>query len=351
MDFKRLKVIELAGVLAGPSVGMFFSEMGSEVIKIENESTKGDVTRKWKVPSEDNNTNISAYFCSVNYGKKHLFLNLKNQSHLKQIKDLIDDADILLTNFKNGYDEKYGLDYVTLSKTNNKLIKGSISGFSHQEDRVAFDLILQAESGIMSMNGHPDGPPTKMPIALIDVLAGHQLKEGILCALLERTSSGKGKEVKVSLYDSALASLVNQATNWLMAGHNPKRIGSKHPNIAPYGEIFSTKDGIQITFAIGSDAQFENLNNLLDTQWHTDTRFSRNNTRVANRNELELLIKDKIALFNFEELNKYCLENQIPLAQIKTIKEVFDDPYTKNLILKETVEGIETKRVKTVVFN
>lgn len=350
MDFSSLKVIELAGVLAGPSVGMFFSELGAEVIKIENSTTGGDVTRKWKVPSEDPNNAISAYFCSVNYKKKHLFYNLKDDADLTAIKDLIKDADILLTNFKSGYDEKYGLDYNSLSKHNPQLIKGSISGFTHQEDRVAFDLILQAESGIMSMNGQPDGPPTKMPIALIDVLAGHQLKEGILCALLERMTTGKGKEVKVSLFDAALASLANQATNWLMAGHNPQRLGSKHPNIAPYGEIFETEDGILITFAIGSNIQFENLNQILGGDWHSN-KFSTNKDRVIHRKDLEKLIAKEVRKHSFNDLSQACLTHQIPMAQIKTVKEVFENEYTKNLILEEEIDGQVTKRVKTVVFN
>jgi crotonobetainyl-CoA:carnitine CoA-transferase CaiB-like acyl-CoA transferase len=234
--------------------------------------------------------------------------------------------------------------------SNPALILGQISGFSNEPNRVAFDLILQAESGIMSMNGQEDGPPTKMPIALIDVLAGHQLKEGILCALLEKGKTGKGKLVSVSLYDTAIASLVNQASNWLMAGHLPSRIGSMHPNIAPYGELFTTKDGDTITFAIGSDKQFENLCGLVLAEWNLDNSFNSNTNRVIHRKELFKVMSSTIASFDFDFLNEGCKALQIPMAKIKTLEEVFEDPYTQSLILEEDIDGVPTKRVRTIAF-
>ena len=350
MIFKDLKVVELAGVLAGPSVGMFFSELGAEVIKIENKATNGDVTRTWKLSSEDPNSNVSAYFSSVNYKKQHVFKDLHHSKDLAEIKELIQQADVVISNFKHGYDKKYGLDFQTLSQTNSGLILGEITGFTDDPNRVAFDLILQAESGIMSMNGQADGPPTKMPIALIDVLAGHQLKEGILCALLEQVKTGKGKHVNVSLYDTAIASLANQASNWLMAGHLPSRIGSKHPNIAPYGEIFTTKDDYTITFAIGSDRQFINLCELLLTDLNTHEKFESNTKRVTHRKTLYDQLAPIVNSFDFEFLNQGCLALQIPMAKIKNLKEVFEDPYTQSLILEEEIDGVLTKRVKTVAF-
>lgn len=348
--FKNLRVIELAGVLAGPSVGMFFSELGAEVIKIENRKTGGDVTRSWKLGKEDKNSRVSAYFSAVNYKKKYLFKDLKSTSDLLEIKDLINGADVLLTNFKDGYAEKYGLDYPALSKTNPQLILGQISGYANEPNRVAFDLILQAESGIMSMNGQAEGPPTKMPIALIDVLAGHQLKEGILCAMLEKAKTGKGKLVSVSLFDTAIASLANQASNWLMADHLPSRIGSMHPNIAPYGELFITKDNNTITFAIGSDKQFESLCRLLTTKWDQNDLFNSNTQRVINRKDLFSTIAPVIKSFDFEFLDEGCRALQIPMAKIKNLKEVFENPYTDSLILEEEIDGVPTKRVRTVAF-
>ena len=349
--FKDLKVVEIASVLAGPSVGMFFSELGAEVIKIENKKTKGDVTRSWKLPSENKLTNVSAYFCSVNYKKQYRFLDLSDNKDILKVKAFISQADIVILNFKKGDDIKFGLDYASLKKENPKLIYATINGFGEESDRVAYDLILQAETGFMSMNGTPTSGPVKMPVALIDVLAGHQLKEGILVALYERQNTGKGKKVSVSLYDAAVASLANQATNWLMANHVAKPIGSKHPNIAPYGELFKTKDEKLITFAIGSDKQFTNLCKALglDTILE-DERFKNNVNRVKNRAVLEEILKSEIIKHQSNELLPKLHQLFVPVAKINSIDEVFKNNNAKDLIISETINGVKTKRVKTVIF-
>ena len=347
---KDLKVVELATVLAGPSVGLFFSEQGSEVIKIEH-PTRGDVTRSWKLGTEDAGANVSAYFSSVNYKKIYEKADLKTEEGIQKIYDLLNDADVLLTNFKKGGDVKFGLDYATLKTKFPQLILGEINGFGEDSDRVAYDLILQAESGFMSMNGQPDSIPTKMPVALIDVLAGHQLKEGLLVTLLNRGKSGKGCKVSVSLYDSALASLVNQASNYLMADHIPQRMGSNHPNIAPYGELFKTKDGKDITFAIGSDKQFKSLCSILGNEdIAVDSRFSNNLVRVKNRVELKNEIALMTANFDSAIILNACLEKFVPAAQIKNLEEVFKADEAQDLILDEDIDGLATKRVKSVVY-
>jgi len=349
--FKDLKVIEIASVLAGPSVGMFFSEMGSDVVKIENKKSKGDVTRSWKLPSEDKDATVSAYFCAVNYKKSYQHLDLTDSEDLLSVKAQINKADVVILNFKKGDDLKFGLDYESLSKDNPRLIYGTINGFGEDSERVAYDLILQAETGFMSMNGTPNSGPIKMPVALVDVLAGHQLKEGLLVALIERLKTNKGRKVSVSLYESALASLANQATNWLMAGHVAKPIGSTHPNICPYGELFTTCDGALITFAIGSNKQFCNLCDSLNlTQLVTDVRFKDNLSRVKNRIELEKLISKKVINFNALELINELHEKFVPVAKINTIDAVFQDPKAKSMILHEEIDGVKTQRVKTIVF-
>ena len=349
--FKNLKVVEIASVLAGPSVGLFFSELGSSVTKIENKKTGGDVTRSWKLPSENKNAKVSAYFCAVNWHKKYEFLDLMNADDLLNVKQLISESDIVILNFKKGDDIKFGLDYKSLVKTNNKLIHGSINGFGEESERVAYDLILQAETGFMSMNGTPNSGPVKMPVALIDVLAGHQLKEGLLVALIERLQTGKGKKVSVSLYESAVASLANQATNWLMGNHVAKPIGSTHPNICPYGELFLTKDNHQITFAIGSNKQFKNLCDTLSlSSCVTDSRFEDNFSRVKNRIELEKIIAQKVKLFYAENLINQLHLKYVPVAKINSIDEVFQNPKAKAMVLNENIDGINTKRVKTIVF-
>jgi crotonobetainyl-CoA:carnitine CoA-transferase CaiB-like acyl-CoA transferase len=345
-----LKVIELATVLAGPHVGMFFAELGADVIKIEH-PTKPDVTRSWKLPTEKQHSPISAYFSSVNYKKTYIRLDLAKTEDLVELKTLLANADILLTNFKRGDDVKFELTDELLLKLNPRLIIGKISGFGSDSDRVAYDLILQAETGFMSMNGTPESGPVKMPVALIDVLAAHHLKEGILLALLKRIQTGKGGTVEVSLYDAAISSLVNQASNYLMNKLIPQRIGSLHPNIAPYGELFQTADGDLITFAIGSDAHFGKLCDTLGlTDLPKNKDYRTNQDRVKNRKSLNELIEKKVSELTTETLLNTLLKLHVPCAKIKNIKEVFKDTTSHSLIREEVIDDQKTKRVTSIAF-
>lgn len=349
--FKNLKVIELAGVLAGPAVGMFFAELGAEVIKVENAKTGGDMTRKWKLPSENPNAKTSAYFSAVNYHKNFLFKDLSDPIDQNEIHNLIKSADIVLTNFKKGSDQKLGMDYKTLSSLNTRLIYASISGFESQDEKVAFDLVLQAETGFMYMNGSPESGPVKMPVALIDVLAAHQLKEGILIALIKRQETGKGAHVSVSLEESALASLANQACNYLMEGHIPQRMGSLHPNIAPYGEIVRTKDDFDLVLAIGTNAQFLAFCKILGKDYLAkDQRFNENNKRVKNRTKLaEILIKSTKDFLK-TDLMSQCLKMKVPVGEIKNLEQVMQNPIAQKMILEEEINGELTQRLKSVAF-
>lgn len=349
--FKDLKVVELAGVLAGPGVGYFFAELGAKVIKIENPKTNGDVTRSWKLKTEDPKEKTSAYFWSVNGGKEHLFWDITQTKALQQLYDLIKDADIVITNYKFGDAEKLKVDYPTLSALNSKLIYASITGFGDSVHRSAYDLILQAESGFMSINGELNAEPLKMPLPFIDILAGHQLKQAILIALLKRYQTKKGAHVTVSLFDSAIASLVNQATNWLVANHLPKAIGSTHPNIAPYGELFKTKDAQLITFAIGSNKQFQHLCELLQyPSLAKDPKYATNQLRVNNRSQLYALLYDYIVKLNYKDLFEHCLEKEIPIGKIRNIKEVFELPEAQAMLRKYSYENKEVTTVSSVAF-
>lgn len=348
--FEDLIVIDCSTVLAGPSVGTFFAELGASVTKVENPGIP-DVTRSWKLASEDKNTSVSAYFSSVNYRKQYLKLDFKNESQRGQLIDLIKKADIFLCNFKKGDAEKFGLSDPYLQSINPKLIIGKISGFGSESDRVAYDLILQAETGFMSMNGTPESGPVKMPVALIDVLAAHQLKEGILTALLNRTKTQKGTVISVSLYDAAIASLANQASNYLMEGHIPKRIGSLHPNIAPYGEIFITKDDKLITFAIGSNKHFQLLCDFLNlSHLPSDPRFSENVERVKNRKALQEIITEIISRYDAAEILEFMHAHFVPAGLIKDLGQVFEDTASQYLVRTEMIEHIPTKRVSQIAF-
>lgn len=349
--FSDLIILEVAGVLAGPSVGHFFSELGAKVVKVENPKTKGDVTRSWKLKTENPEDSASAYYWSVNTGKEVMFLDLSNKLDLEKFYTLVRIADVLITNYKAGDDEKLKVHYDRLKKFNPQLIYASINGFGNNNPRTAYDLILQAESGFMFMNGEKDAKPLKMPVALIDVLAGHQLKEAILLALLNRHKTNEGAHVSVSLFDTAIASLANQATNWLIANHLPSAQGSLHPNIAPYGEIFETADKHLITFAIGSDKQFKNLCSILNLEsLNSDALFHTNQLRVVNRNELFNVLNKKISELNFDQLFNECLKLDVPIGKIRNLKEVFELPEAKDMINAFKYQGNDLKNVKSTAF-
>lgn len=350
--FQNLVVVELASVLAGPAVGMFFSELGATVIKIENKTTNGDVTRRWKLPIEPKESTYSAYYCSVNYNKQKLLLDLRNKSDYQQVVEIISTADIVVSNFKVSSARNLKLDANTLRNQFPKLIYAQLNGYTEDSDQPAFDVVLQAEAGYMHMNGEATGQAVKMPVALIDILAAHQLKEGILLALLKRERTGEGSTVTTSLLKSAVASLANQATNWLMAGHIPQRMGSQHPNIAPYGDIFITKDQKEIVLAVGTEQQFVGLckvlkiNRLVD-----DERFCKNTVRVENRVELAELLRPEIAKWSRAELLKYLSVEKVPAGSIRNMQEVFELETAQEMILKEKLDdGTESLRVATVAF-
>jgi crotonobetainyl-CoA:carnitine CoA-transferase CaiB-like acyl-CoA transferase len=347
---KDLIVLDVSTVLAGPSVGMFFAELGAKVIKIEH-PRHADVTRSWKLPTENNTSSVSAYFSSVNYGKSYVKLDLSNKTQHASFLELVQTADVCISNFKKGDDQKLHLETSFLHSINPKLIIAKISGFGDESDRVAYDLILQAETGFMSMNGTAESGPVKMPVALIDVLAGHQLKEGILLALMERQLSGKGSEVSVSLYDAALCSLANQASNYLMTGHVAQRMGSMHPNIAPYGELFNTKDQTLVTFAIGSNAHFQKLTMALGLpEIALDDRFTDNQARLKNRGELMSILQVAIAKMESTKLLSDLHQQHVPCAKIKSLEEVFNEEKAQNLVLSEKIDEVDTKRVQSIAF-
>lgn len=351
--FKNLQILELASVLAGPSVGMFFAELGAKVIKVENAQTNGDVTRKWKLPSENpNSDHLSAYYCSVNWQKEVVFADFNKAEDRQKIYDLVKKSDIVIANFKHGADKKLGMDYLTLKTLNPQLIYAQLTAFGAESKRTAYDVVLQAESGFMYMNGNPENPPAKMPVALIDLLAAHQLKEGVLVALLQRQETKKGCLVTASLMESAIAALANQSTNWLMGKHIPQRMGTLHPNIAPYGEMFTSQDDKLIVLAVGNDKQFAALCQVLQNEaLKSDPRFQTNALRVQNRQALQVLLQPLIAAFSRADLLQHLETHQVPAGAVRNMEEVFEVPMAKEMILEETREnGQVTKRVRTVVF-
>ena len=339
--FKKLRVVELASVLAGPSVGQFFAELGAEVIKVENPATEGDVTRSWYFSGESHKSGISSYFSSVNWGKKSILLDLKSEAGRGLLYKLIPHTDIVIASYKPGDAEKLQVDYETLKGINPKLIYGHVTGYGGTDQRVGYDAVIQAESGFMSINGAHGGGPTKMPVALMDVLAGHHLKQGLLVALIQRMSSGNGAYVPVALIDAAVSSLVNQAANWLVGQKVPVRMGNEHPNIAPYGDVFRSKDGKEMILAVGNDKQFQSLNEILGITLYTEAKFATNLDRVKNRKALNDVLRDKIKSYSSDILISQLQKLKVPVGVVKTIDEVFADGETHWLHSVEHLRGVK----------
>lgn len=338
-----INVLELASVLAGPGVGQFFAELGANVIKVENLKTGGDVTRTWKSSGETTDDR-SAYFCSVNWGKRSIAIDLSKPEGQGIVQQLAVKCDIVIASFKPGDAEKLKVDYTTLSKINSGIIYGQVTGYGSDNPRVGYDAIIQAEAGFMYMNGEPGGPSLKMPVALMDVLAGHQLKEGLLLAMLEKTKTQKGKLVEVSLIQSGIASLVNQATNWLVNGKLPQKQGSAHPNIAPYGELYKTQDNKEIILAVGSDAQFKTLCTIINIPHVSeDLKFRTNASRVVHRKELIPLLEDAIKSLDAATLLASLANANVPAGLVQNMKEAFDLPETRELMLQsDTISGVRS---------
>jgi crotonobetainyl-CoA:carnitine CoA-transferase CaiB-like acyl-CoA transferase len=341
--FEGLKVLELASVLAGPSVGQFFAELGADVIKVENTKTNGDVTRSWKGQGEMTDDR-SAYFCSVNWGKRSIALDLTSDPDRKTVRKLARNSAIIIASYKPGDAEKLGVDYNSLAALKPDIIYGQVTGYGSHIDRVGYDAVLQAEAGFMYMNGEAGGRSLKMPVALVDVLAGHHLKEGLLLALLKHGRTGQGSFVEVSLLQAAVSSLVNQATNWLVAKTLPQKQGSAHPNIAPYGDTFLTKDGLELLLAVGSDKQFQELCSLLGIQeLASDQRFLTNKERVHNRKELNEFLQEKVKHYHSGDLSRQLLALKIPAGLIQNLEQVFNMKEAGDLILSSgELHGIRT---------
>lgn len=332
MIFREIKVIEIASVLAAPMVGQFFAELGATVIKVENLKTQGDITRKWFVKNEDTSKN-SSYFCAANLSKQSIALDLSISEGQQIVYQLLEQADVLLMNFKPGDSKKFGLDTKLLMERFPKLIIGEISGYGNEDTRTGYDAVIQAESGFMYLNREPDHTPLKMPVALIDLLAAHHLKEALLLAYIHKLKTGEGKCVSVSLIDAAIASLANQATAWLISHQSPEPMGSEHPAIFPYGSIYQTADNQFIMLAVGNDKEFQNLCSILHIhEVASNPDYASNALRVKNRNELRKILKNAFAKFSRDELLRFFYEKKVPAAPILNIPEVFQLPHAQKLM-------------------
>lgn len=325
-----IKVIDLSRVLAAPSATQILADFGAQVIKIERPSV-GDETRHWNPPNftdKDGHT-TSAYFATINRGKRSLALDITSEYGQAAIKELIKDADVLVENFKVGNLAKYGLDYDSLKQINPRLIYASLTGFGQtgvDAHKAGYDYIIQGLSGLMSITGEPDGQPQKVGVAVVDLFSGLQLTIGILTALYARTHTGTGQHVDVALFDSSLAMLGNVGMNHLATGDRPPRLGNAHASIVPY-QVFAASDGHFIV-ACGNDGQFIKLCQALGQSWHDDEQFATNPSRVAHRDELIPLMQ---AVFD-AQTRSYWLslleQHGIPCGSINSIDEALNLPQT-----------------------
>lgn len=351
--FSELKVLELASVLAGPSVGMFFAELGARVIKIENPKTGGDVTRSWKLPQEKESGDISSYFSSVNWGKQSIAVDVSRDAGLQLIYQLVRQSDIVIASYKPGDDRKLKLDYDAVSYVNPRIIYGHVTGYGKNDSRAGYDAILQAAAGFTYMNGEPESQPTKMPVALIDLLAAHQLKEALLLAIIRRMQTGEGAYIHTSLLQSGIASLANQASNWLVAGHIPQRMGSEHPNIVPYGSTFRTSDDKEIVLGVGSDQQFRNLCRIIGRpELAILPTYSTNQKRVQNRDKLNRLLSEQIQKFTRENLLEELSGAGVPTGGILNMQEVFEQPAGEELLIRSQDQNGRSRMtgLRTIAF-
>ena len=360
LPFAHLRILELASVLAGPQVGQFFAELGAEVRKIE--SPAGDITRTWKTSAETavapdsavatavTAAAVSAYFAASNWGKSSLVLDLTTAAGQTELHYLAAEADIVLASYKPGDAEKLRADYATLAAGNPRLIYGHITGYGSENPRAGYDAVLQAEAGFMHLNAAgPGQPPQKMPVAMVDLLAAHQLKEGLLTALFRRERTGRGALVQVSLLDSALSALANQAATYLVTGHDPQPLGSGHPSIVPYGTVYRAADGRQLVLAVGSDGQFRHLCVALGRpKWATEARFQTNAARVAHRAALEALLTERLAEVPGDELLAELERRAVPAGAVRAVGEALRLPSAAGMLLP--AQGASPAGLRTVAF-
>lgn len=344
-------VLELANILAGPTVSQLFSELGARVIKVENPHTRGDATRAWKVLSEDPTSDVSSYFSCANWGKESIALDTTTAAGRGVVQDLARRADIVTASFKPGDAEKLKLDYPRLSALNPRLIYGQINAYGEDDPRPGFDAIVQAEAGFTYLNGEPDGPPTKMPVALVDLLAAHQLKEGLLLALLKRERTDEGSFVSISLLQAAVASLANQATNYLVGKVVPQRIGSEHPNIVPYGSILPCADGRDVVIAAATERQYRELVKAIDLPELADApEYQTAQQRVARREELLGRIRGRSRAMTSQVLALALEAAKVPYGFVNDMAAVFEQPGARALLMRGICDGRELLGVRSLAI-
>jgi crotonobetainyl-CoA:carnitine CoA-transferase CaiB-like acyl-CoA transferase len=321
-----IKVIDLSRVLGGPYCTQILADHGADVLKIE--PPQGDETRGWGPPFNAQGT--ASYFLGLNRNKRGMTMDLYNPAQREELLKLLETADVLVENFKTGSMEKWGLGFETLHAKFPGLIHCRVSGFGADGPLgglPGYDAAIQALSGLMSINGEKGGEPLRMGIPVVDVATGMSAALGILLALQERHTSGKGQFVESSLYDNGLALLHPHSANHLLDGRVPGRSGNAHPNIVPYDTFATGTDPIFL--AVGNDGQFATLVKTIGApELATDPRFENNGQRNINRVALKELLEDKLKLFACKPLADQLIRAGVPCAPIQDIQSALSDEHT-----------------------
>ena len=334
-SLQGLKVLDLSRVLAGPWASQLLGDLGADVVKVERPGA-GDDTRHWgppwvAEPSSETGPQ-AAYFQCANRNKRSIAVDMATPDGQALLRELATKADVVLENFKVGGLKQYGLDYDSLKALNPRLIYCSITGFGQTgpyAPRAGYDFLIQGMGGLMSLTGRADtedgAGPQKVGVALVDIMTGLYATIGILAALNHRQASGQGQHVDMALLDVQVATLANQAANYLVSGVAPKRMGNAHPNIVPYQD-FPTADGDMI-LAVGNDGQFGKLCAVAGhPEWATDERFANNPARVANRAVLIPLLRQATVMKTTAEWVAALEAAGVPCGPINRVDDVFADP-------------------------
>jgi len=334
-----LRVLDMSRILAGPWCGQLLADLGAEVIKVERPG-KGDDTRGWGPPflkdSEGRETSESAYFLCANRGKQSVTLDIAKPEGQAVARELAQNADILLENYKVGDLKRYGLDYATLSQLNPRLVYCSITGFGQDgpfKDRAGYDFMVQGMGGLMSITGErddlPGGGPQKAGVAIADLMTGMYSTVAILAAIEERHKSGHGQYIDMALLDTQVAWLANQNSNYLIGGEAPQRMGNAHPNVVPY-QTFATQDG-SVILAVGNDSQFRKFCDAAGiAEAGSDPRFASNALRIANRDACVAAITPAMKLKTTAEWIAVLEPRGVPCGPVHRLDEVFANPQIRH---------------------
>lgn len=320
-----LRVVDLSRVLGGPYAGQVLGDHGAEVIKIEPPA--GDETREWGPPFQEG---TASYFLGLNRNKRAISLDLRKEEGRMILMRLLENADVLVENFKTGTLEKWGIGYDVLSEKFPKLIHCQVSGFGADGPMggmPGYDAILQAMSGIMSVNGTEQSGPTRVGLPVVDMVTGLNAVLGILLALRHREKTGKGQFIEAALFDTALSLLHPHGANYSLSGNLPKLTGNDHPNISPYSTY---KTGTRpIYLAVGNDRQFANLCDQIDAPHiANDPRFNSNGTRVTNRDELRIELEKVLTQFDGNDLAEKLIHAGVPAGPVLNVEEALAHPHT-----------------------